>query len=77
MDKSNIFCPSPKNPEDAYTMRVQKPVFDAIRAIARNIMQQKSGMVSLVLCYDDFACSSKTLPYENFLDDFLLISAVF
>ena len=61
-----------KDPEDLYTLIVQKPVFDAIRAIARSIIQQKLGMVSLVLCYGDFACSSSILPYENFLDDFFV-----
>lgn len=72
VDKSNISRPNPKDPEDLHTLIVQKPVFDAIRTIARSIIQQKSGMVSLVLCYGDFACSSSTLPFENFLDDFFV-----
>lgn len=72
VDKSSISHPNPKDPEDLYTLVVQKPVFDAIRAIARNIIQQKSGVVSLVLCYGDFAHSSSSLPYENFLDDFFV-----
>lgn len=71
-DKSNISRPNPKDPEDLYTLIVQKPVFDAIRAIARSTIQQKSGIVSLVLCYGDFAHSSSILPYENFLDDFFV-----
>ena len=72
LDESNVSCPNPEDPEDLYTSVVQKPVFDTIRAFARSIIQQTSGMVSLVLCYGEFACSSSKLPYENFLDDFFV-----
>ena len=71
-DKSNISNRNPMDPEDKYTSRVQKPVFDAIQDISRSILKQKLGMISLILCYGDFACSSSTLPYENFLDDFFV-----
>ena len=72
-DKSDEACPL--NDHTKYIREVQKPVFKAVRAIASNITEQKSGkseaIVNLVLCYGNFACKSKKLPYPQFLDDFL------
>ena len=74
-DKSDEACPL--NDHAKYIREVQKPVFKAVRAIASSITEQKSGkseaIVNLVLCYGDFACKSKKLPYPQFLDDFLYL----
>lgn len=67
-DKSNVACPLKDRKE--YNLLVKKRIYTAIRAISSNITGQKSeGIVSLVLCYGNFAFKSAKLPYPEFLDD--------
>ena len=53
---------------DQFFLRVQTSLVVALRKIASCIKSSSQGMVSVVLCYGNYASEGK-LPYKNFLSD--------
>ena len=60
----------PLNNYKQYKLMVRQPLNDAVKELAKMLSFKKSGgIISVVLCYGDYACKCKNTPYENFLHD--------
>ena len=60
----------PLNDYKQYKLKVRQPLNNAVKELAKTLSLTKSGgIVSLVLCYGDYACKCENIPYKKFLHD--------
>ena len=53
-----------------YKLTVRQPLNEAVKKLVKPLSVKKSGgIISVVLCYGEYACKCKSTPYENFLHD--------
>lgn len=60
----------PLNNYKQYKLTVRQPLNEVVKKLAKILCNKKSGgIISVVLCYGEYACKCNNTPYENFLHD--------
>ena len=60
----------PLNNYKQYKLTVRQPLNEAVKKLAKNLSVKKSGgIMSVILCFGEYACKCTNTPYEKFLHD--------